>query len=70
MTTTLYLVTVATWYTFSSFEGTDQINKCALLKEYLEHTYTVEATCVTKKNNELLKDKVVIYPRKPHSFQS
>ena len=47
MTTTLYLITVANWYAFSNFEGTDQINKCGLLKKYLEHTYSVEATCVT-----------------------
>ena len=70
MTTTLYLITVANWYAFSNFEGTDQINKCALLKKYLEHTYAVEATCVTSNKSKLLKDKIVIYPRKPHSFQS
>ena len=40
------------------------------LKKYLEHTYSVEATCVTSNKSELLKDKIVIYPRKPHSSQS
>ena len=70
MTTTLYLITVANWYAFSNFEGTDQINKCGLLKKYLEHTYSVEATCVTSNKSELLKDMIVIYPRKPHSSQS
>ena len=70
MTTTLYLITVANWYAFSNFEGTDQLNECAFLKNYLETTYDVEATCVTKTNNILIKDKVIIYPRKPHSSQS
>ena len=55
MITTLYLITIPTWYVFRSFEGTDQLNECAFLKNYLETTYDVEATCLTKTNNILIK---------------
>ena len=67
MITTLYLITIPTWYVFRSFEGTDQLNECAFLKNYLEITYDVEATCLTKTNNMLIKDKVILYPRKLRS---
>ena len=56
MTTTLYLISIANWYVFTTFETSEQVNKCLLVKEYIESTYPVEAVCITK----LKTNKVII----------
>tara|TARA_B100000424_G_C22611446_1_gene340671 strand:+ start:319 stop:519 length:201 start_codon:yes stop_codon:yes gene_type:complete len=57
MTTTLYLISVANWYIFSTFETAEQVNKCLIVKEYIEATYPVEAVCITKlKSNKVIID--------------
>jgi len=57
MITTLYLVTVATWYGIAVYETDDQQALCALAKKHVENNFEIEAICVAKTEKLLLVDK-------------
>tara|TARA_R100000329_G_C7611815_1_gene217147 strand:- start:786 stop:959 length:174 start_codon:yes stop_codon:yes gene_type:complete len=54
MTTTLYLVTVGTWFLFTVFTGPKQVEECLTLVQDLEKRYEVDAICLTKKDKTIV----------------
>ena len=56
MITTLYLIGIASWYTFSTFEGEQQVKNCLVVKEHIELNFPVEATCITQAEGFLIQD--------------
>jgi hypothetical protein len=59
MITTLYLIGIASWYTFSTFEGEQQVKDCLVVKEHIELNFPVEATCVTQAKELLIQDNII-----------
>ena len=54
MTTSLYLVTVGTWFLFTVFTGPKQVEQCLTLVQDLEKRYEVDAICLTKKDKTIV----------------
>ncbi len=54
MTTSLYLVTVSTWFLFTVFTGPKQVEQCLTLVQDLEKRYEVDAICLTKKDKTIV----------------
>tara|TARA_S200002703_G_scaffold95463_2_gene82521 strand:- start:9108 stop:9281 length:174 start_codon:yes stop_codon:yes gene_type:complete len=54
MTTSLYLVTISTWFLFKVFTGPDQTDQCTTLLKDLEKRYEVNAVCLTKNNKTIV----------------
>lgn len=59
MTTVLYIVTLSVWYTLTTFNGANQIEECARLKDQVTREFTFETTCVSRSKDLLIHDKVV-----------
>ena len=54
MTTTLYLATISTWFTFTVFTGVLQIEQCLERQRDLEKRFAVDAVCVTRFNGFIM----------------
>jgi len=54
MTTTLYLITIHTWYTFTIFDGASQMQQCLTMQRGLERRFAVEAICVSRTTNKII----------------
>jgi len=57
VTTTLYLLTVATWFNLYEFNGEKQVVECHERKALIEEEFKVKAVCFTKAELVLIVDK-------------
>lgn len=58
MTTTLYLLTVATWFHLHEFSNDLQLHQCDANKNRIEEQFNVEAVCVTRSDAVLIVNNI------------
>ena len=59
MVTSLYVVTIGTWFHLPTFMGGTQVNECAAQQERVELRFEITTVCLTRSEEILMVDKEI-----------